>query len=78
MIEAGYRNISCYVLIELETIKNSLEVLGIDFNVLKGGYAFSNCFVEDKNKSAIKLYEFYKRNPQFYFKLFLRKLWNDI
>ncbi|MBR3613694.1 MAG: hypothetical protein IKL55_00750 [Clostridia bacterium] len=56
--------------VSFDEIKKSLQGLNINFNVLANMYSFSKCFVDDKNESAVKLYEFYKRNPNLYISCF--------
>ena len=76
MLVAYYKNIGNDVkkLLEkgvpLDEIKNVLQMLNINSNVLVNMYNFSKCFVEDKNESAVKLYEFYKVNPNLYISFF--------
>lgn len=55
---------------KLDKIKEVLDRLHIRFSTLKSLYTVSNFFGQDKNKTAILLYELYKKYPQFYFNIF--------
>ena len=52
--------------IPFEKIKDTLQILKINLDTLSSAYDFSKCFVPDKNKSAIEIYKYYKKNPNRY------------
>lgn len=56
--------------ISLSEIKDVLQNLGINLNTLIRTYKFSKCFHNDKNQSAIDIYEYYKKNPKQYINFF--------
>lgn len=56
--------------ISFDEIKPILQILKIDLTALVNIYAFSKCFVSDKNKSAIAIYEYYQKKPNIYAALF--------
>ena len=51
----------------LNEIKEVTNGLNLNINEVGAWYDFSKCFVQDKNESAIKIFEFYKKNPNIYF-----------
>lgn len=51
-------------------IKETLQGLNLNINNVAAWYNFSKCLIKDKNDSAVKLYEFYNKNPQAYFGIF--------
>ena len=53
-----------------EEIISVLNDLKINLDMMFIINDFSSCFTKDKNKSAIALYEFYKKYPDLYYKLF--------
>ena len=55
---------------KFDKIKEVLDRLHIRFDILKNMYNVSNFFAQDKNKTAILLYDLYKKNPSFYFNVF--------
>ena len=56
--------------IPLDDIKKVLGTLNLNINNVAVWYNFSKTLVEDKNQSAINLYEYYCKNPQNYFGIF--------
>lgn len=56
--------------ISFNEIKNALQMLKIDLNILKKMYSFSKCFVNDKNESAVRVYKFCQKNPNLYISFF--------
>ena len=58
--------------VPLSDIKEVTNGLNLNINEVKVWYEFSKCFVPDKNESAIKIYEFYKKNPNLYFAMFAK------
>lgn len=56
--------------VQFNDIKEVLQSLNLNINNVAVWYNFSKCLSEDKNQSAIKLYEFYNKNPQNYFGIF--------
>lgn len=56
--------------ISFDEIKSTLQILKIDLNTLIEMYNFSKCFVDDKNESAVKLYEYYQKKPNLYMSFF--------
>lgn len=56
--------------IKFDAIKNVLNRLNIKIDELKSLYGVSKLFVQDKNQTAINLYEFYMKNPSLYFSIF--------
>ena len=58
--------------VSLNEIKQVTSGLNLNINEVKVWYDFSKCFVQDKNESAIKIFEFYKKNPNIYFAMFAR------
>lgn len=49
-----------------DKIRPILSKLGINLNILKVMYNFSKSFGKDKNEAAIRLYEWYSKNPKIY------------
>lgn len=56
--------------VSFDEIKKVLQMLKINVNVLTNMYSFSKCFVDDKNESAVGLYEYYKKSPNLYISFF--------
>lgn len=56
--------------IKINTIKDVLNRLNIRFDVFKCFYGVPKLFVQDKNQTAINLYEFYMKDPSLYFSIF--------
>lgn len=52
--------------ISFEEIRKVLEGLNIDISTLKVMYVFSKCFNDDKNKTAVNLYEYFRKNPNLF------------
>lgn len=55
---------------KIDKIKEVLDRLHIRFDTLKNMYYVSNFFTQDKNQTAISLYDLYKKNPSFYLNVF--------
>lgn len=56
--------------VSIDSIKSVLQVLGIDLSAFKKMYNFSKCFVDDKNESAVRIYEYCKENSDLYIEFF--------
>ncbi len=56
--------------VNFNKIKAILNRLHIRLDVLKNMYNVSKLFVQDKNQTAISLYNLYKKNPSFYLNVF--------
>lgn len=53
-----------------DEIKEVLQDLNINVNVLQNMYSVARCFVKDKNETAVNLYEYYKKRPDEYISFF--------
>lgn len=55
---------------KIDSINEALHRLNIRIDVLNTFYTVSKLFVQDKNQTAINLYELYIKNPSLYFSIF--------